>query len=350
MTEAANAPAGEGTTAAAPVEGATAETTAAAAAPVKTEATTAAPPPGDKGTRETIAAGGTEDKPAAAPADWPENWRDLMAESARPGDKKFRERLDRFNAPTEVTKSWLAAESKISAGETKKALPEGATADEVAAWKKEQGLPLEAKDYIEKMELPKGVVFGEAEKPLVNSFAEAALKNNWDQNTYNGAVKWWTEQQAQIQAAREAADDDFHQKSDDALRSEWGADYRKNVNAIGNILSTLPEEMHIRDGNRTEVGGVLLAARLPNGRLLGDHPVFVKWLANQARELNPTATLLPAGTGDPTGSIDTEIQNIEKLMKDRTSDYWRGPKSGEMQQRYRDLLDGRERMKSRSAA
>jgi hypothetical protein len=350
MTEATNAPAGEGTTTAAPekVEGAvTTETTAAAAAPATTEATTAAPPPGDKGTKATIASGVTEDKPVAAPADWPEDWR----EKAAGGDEAEMKRLSRFASPADMFKAYRALEAKLSSGQVKKeALPEGATAEEVAAWKKEQGLPLKADEYIEKMELPKGVVFGEAEKPLVNSFAEAALKNNWDQRTYNAALSWWSEEQVKIQAAREAADDEFHQKSDDALRAEWGNDYRKNVNAIGNILATLPDEMHIRDGNRTEVGGVLLAARLPNGRLLGDHPVFVKWLANQARELNPTATLLPAGTGDPTGSIDNEIQNIEKLMKDRTSEYWRGPKSGEMQQRYRDLLEGRERMSKRSAA
>lgn len=351
MTEAANAPAGEGTTAAAPVEGAATEAAAATAAPA-TEATTAAPPPGDKSHKGTIAAGATEDKPVAAPADWPEDWRDKIAEAIKPGDKKFRERLNRFNSPVDPAKSWVEAEAKISTGEAKKALPEGATAQEVEAWKKEQGLPLKADEYIEKMELPKGVVFGEAEKPLVNSFAEAALQNHWDPKTYNQALAWWTAEQGKIQAAREAADDEFHQKSDDALRAEWGGEYRKNVNAVGNILSSLPDEMHIKNekGEVVEVGGHLLAARLPNGRLLGDHPAILKWLAHQARILNPTATLLPAGTGDPTGSIETEIQSIEKLMKDRTSEYWKGPKSGPMQQRYRDLLEGRERMSKRSAA
>lgn len=335
---------GQDTTAATTTE------TAATAAPATTEATTAAPP-ADKGTekpaeRGTIAAGATEDKPVAVQADWPDDWR----EKAAGGDEAELKRLSRFASPADMFKAYRAMEAKLSSGQAKKeALPEGATADEIAAWKKEQGLPLKADEYIEKMELPKGMVFGEAEKPLVNSFAEAALQNNWDTKTYNQALAWWTAEQGRVQAAREAADDQFHQQSDDALRAEWGADYRKNVNAIGNILATLPDEMHIRDGNRTEVGGVLLAARLPNGRLLGDHPVFVKWLANQARELNPTATLLPAGTGDPTGAMETEIQSIEKLMRDKTSDYWRGPKSGPMQQRYRDLIEGREKIKGRAA-
>lgn len=345
MTEATNAQAGEGTTTAAPVEGAA---TAATAAPVTTEATTAAEKPAEK---VTIAAGGAAEKPVAAPADWPENWRDKMAEAIKPGDKKFRERLERFNAPTEIGKSWLAAETKIQSGETKKDLPEGATADEVTAWKKERGLPVEASEYLDKIELPKGVVLGAADKPIAESFAKAALSRNWDQRTFNEATAWYYEQQTQIQAARDAADDEFHQKSDDALRAEWGGDYRKNINAIGNILTTLPDDMHMPDERGNVIyGAKILEARTPDGRKLGDHPAFVKWLASHARELNPTATLLPAGTGDPSGSIDNEIQNIEKLMKDRTSDYWKGPKSAEMQQRYRDLLEGKERMNKRSAA
>ena len=321
-------------------------TTAAQGPAADTDATTSARNP----TTGTIAAGAEHDTASAsAAADWPSDWRDRFAQSIKPGDRKFRERLERFNAPTEIGKSWLAAESKISTGAAQNALPANASADEVAAWKAEQGLPLEAGDYIAAMELPKGIVFGEAETPLVESFAQAALNNNWEQGTYNQALAWWSEEQIKLSAAREAADDAFHRSSDDALRAEWGNDYRKNVNAIGNILATLPDEMHIRDGERTEVGGVLLAARLPNGRLLGDHPAFVKWLANHARELNPTATLLPAGAGDATGGIDNEIANIEKLMKDRASDYWRGPKSAQMQQRYRELLDGRARMKTRAA-
>lgn len=350
MTEAANAQTGEGTTAAAPETGAT---TTEATTTVPATGTSPPPAEGADKARTTIAGSrGAEDKSVAvAPADWPEDWRDKFAESIKPGDKKFRERLDRFTAPTEIGKSWLAAESKIGTGDAKKAPPlEGATADEIIAYKKEAGLPVEASEYIAKMELPKGVVFGEAEKPLVNSFAEAALANHWEPSTYNQALKWWTDEQVKQAAAREAADDQFHQSSDDTLRAEWGNDYRKNVNAIGNILATLPDEMHVRDGEKLEVGGQLLAARLPNGRLLGDHPAFVKWLAAHARELNPVATLLPAGSGDAKTTIDTEIGDIEKLMKDKSSDYWRGPKSTQIQQRYRDLLDGRERMTKGRAA
>lgn len=338
MNEATTAHTGTGTMTAA--QGPAAETTANPPARTPHTGTIA-------GGTAIATSGGGHDALASA-ADWPSDWRDRFAQSIKPGDRKFRERLERFNAPTDIGKSWLEAQAKISTGAGRAALPPGANAEEVAAWKVEQGLPLEAGDYIAGMELPKGVVFGEAETPLVESFAQAALNNNWDQGTYNQALSWWSEEQIKLSAAREAADDEFHNKSDEALRAEWGNDYRKNVNAIGNILATLPDEMHIRDGDRTEVGGVLLAARLPNGRLLGDHPAFVKWLANQARELNPTATLLPAGSGDAVG-VDTEIDRIEKLMKDRTSDYWRGPKSDQLQQRYRDLLDGRARRRTRAA-
>ena len=41
-----------------------------------------------------------------APADWPDNWRELMAGD----DEKVLKRLDRFQSPKNVAKSWLSAE------------------------------------------------------------------------------------------------------------------------------------------------------------------------------------------------------------------------------------------------
>jgi hypothetical protein len=74
MNEATTAQPGTGMTAAAQV----AAPDTAATAPAAT------PPTG------TIAGGG-HDRPAAA--DWPSDWRDRFAESIRPGDRRFRERL-----------------------------------------------------------------------------------------------------------------------------------------------------------------------------------------------------------------------------------------------------------------
>ena len=51
---------------------------------------------------------------------------------------------------------------------------------------------------------------------------------------------------------------------------------------------------------------------------------------------------MPTGSGNAGKSVQDEIASIEKLMGDRSSDYWRGPKAAEIQQRYRSLIDARD--------
>lgn len=321
-----------------------------AADPNKTASENAAPAAAEKPTENpTIAATAGEVEKPQVPADWPGDWRDRFAENIKPGDKKFRERLDRFASPLEIGKSWLAAETKISTGEVKKPFPDQGTDEEKAAWRKDAGLPEKAEQFVEKLELPKGVVLGDADKPIMEDFAKAAFDANLDQRAVNTAAKWYFDFIDRQNASRDAADDEFHQKSDDALRAEWGPDYRRHLNAVSNLLSTLPDEMHLKDSRGNLVpGGMLVDARLPNGRKLGDYPAVLKWLANQALELNPVASLIPAGAGD-ISSADTEIARIETLMRDKTSEYWRGPKAADTQQRYRELLAARDKLKNRAA-
>jgi hypothetical protein len=59
--------------------------------------------------------------------------------------------------------------------------------------------------------------------------------------------------------------------------------------------------------------------------------------------LNPAATLVPAGSGGTGRGAAERIRDIEKLMGDRSSDYWRGSKAEPMQQEYRDLVEARDR-------
>ena len=47
--------------------------------------------------------------------------------------------------------------------------------------------------------------------------------------------------------------------------------------------------------------------------------------------------------------MSDEIASIEKLMGDRSSDYWRGPKANDIQQRYRDLVEARDKTTGRAA-
>src|SRR5688572_23894721 len=121
----------------------------------------AAEPTADAGTLVGGAAA-AENAQAIAPADWPADWRQKLAGE----DKKTLERLGRMASPADLLKSYRALEQKISAGELKKGLPENATPEQVAEWRREQGLPEKPEGYLENLSLPDGVVLGEADKPM----------------------------------------------------------------------------------------------------------------------------------------------------------------------------------------
>jgi hypothetical protein len=311
------------------------------AAAVTTETTTTAAPASEATTETkaadgaTLLAGDVAEKAVTAPATWPEDWRTKLAGE----DQKALKQLERYGSPADLYKKTRELEAKFSSGDYKRDLPKDAKPEEVAAWRVERGIPDKPEGYLEKLALPDGMVLGEADKPIVASFAEAALDGNMDAGQLSKLVTQYYKMQDQIAQQRAAADQEYKRSAEDELRAEWGPDYRPNLNAVKNLLAGMPEG----------AADNLLGGRLADGTRIGDNPGVVKWLASMSRELNPAATLIPAGTGDVGKGVNDRIADIEKLMGDRSSDYWRGPKADAMQQEYRDLVDARDKMKSRAA-
>ncbi|NWG25369.1 MAG: hypothetical protein HXY30_13325 [Pseudorhodoplanes sp.] len=253
------------------------------------------------------------------------------------GDAKELARLQRFADEAAYHRSYRALEARLSSGEFRRALPENASAEELAAWRKDNGIPDKPEGYLEKLTLPDGLVLGEADKPVAESFARRALEKNWTPQQFNDAVGWYYENLEAQQAAQAEADAAFKQTSDDALRAEWqGADYRANLNAIQNLFAGWPKGLAEQ----------LLTARTADGHILGNMPDFVKQMAALARELNPAAALVPAGGADPGKSLSDEIASIEKTMREKPDEYWN---STTMQTRYRELLEAQEKMQARAA-
>ncbi len=150
-------------TTAAPVSGA--ETTAA---PASTPATTSAPaaPASDPPKTPTgTVLDGVSDTPVAAPVTWPENWRDEMAG----GDEKERKRLERFASPADVYKSNRELEKKLSTGKFKVDLPENPTEEQIAAYRKDMGIPEDGKYDTE---IGGGFVWSDDDKPALDFFAK----------------------------------------------------------------------------------------------------------------------------------------------------------------------------------
>ena len=246
-------------------------------------------------------AGAAGGEGAAAAGDWPSDWREKMAG----GDAKRLAELGRYSSPQAVDDARRAAAERIAKGELKPPKPgEGATPEQVAEWRKSQGIP----ESPDKYEMPKGLVVGDADKPFVEGF----LKTMHDQDATPGEVQralgWWQQHQEAQRTATLEADQTFKDQNVQALQKEMGADFKRNMTVVGQFLKEAPEG----------VSETLMGARGPDGRLLAANAKFIGWLTNMALEKTP------------------------KMMGDTTSDYWKKGETGaKLQERYRVLTNAK---------
>lgn len=267
--------------------------------------------------------------PAATPAQkaWGDTWRQELAGT----DDKAIKQLERFASPKALWDSYQAAYQKIRSGELKSALPENATPEQLTAFRQERGIPETPEGYLEK--LPNGLVIGENDKPIFDSFVKELHSVNADPKVAHAAVAWYNKFQEDQAAKVTEADAAQRAEAEDALRSEWGPDYRANVNHIKAFLGD-------------EIADKIANARDSEGRALLNDPSVVRFFAQKARELNPSHTIVPGTSGNDPQTIETEIDTIEKYMRTNSKEYYRDEK---MQEKLRHLYDARERNKSRAA-
>jgi hypothetical protein len=298
---------------------------------------------------ESLAAGAADGAPAAesAPAErstnagertpFPDAWRHDMAA----GDKAFLKTLDRFESPAALAKAYKELTSKLSAGELRavRAPAADATPEQVAGWRTAHGLPENAEGYVSGLSLGDGMLAGEANRPLLLSFAQAALAGNWSGEQYSQAVRWYFASQDRLLAERQRADGEFKHTAARELAREWGNDYDVNRATVAQFC-----DRHFAQNLKID----LLNARLPDGSLLSNHPGFNRAILAVARTVDPRGTQLPNASGAGVSSVESRIVEIEgKHMRaphgsDSWKSYWTGESGARMQQEYRGLLAARE--------
>jgi hypothetical protein len=265
---------------------------------------------------------------ADAPPAWPENWRDLMAN----GDEKFRKQLDRVSSPLDVAKNYRSLELKK--GEMFTKLKPDATPEEVTQFRKDNGIPETFDKY--DTNLPDGMVFGETDKPFLDKYlTEMHAKNASPEAVKAGLVAYHKiiEEQAVQYVQRDLTD---KTSFEDAMRSEWGTEYRANINMIGNFLNAAPEQ----------VKEAVLNGRDGQGRALMNQPDFVRWMNGLVREINPAAALVPSNAKDASVSVDEELGKIAEYRKANLKNgQWH--KNDTMRSRERQLLEAKEKMAAR---
>lgn len=297
----------------------------------KTDAAKTAADVGDK----TVLDGVTADdgKKVDAPADWPADWREKMAA----GDEKALALAKRYASPQNIFKAYLSANEKIRSGQIRQTLAEDASEAEIAAWRKDQGIPEKAEEYLK--DLPEGVIVGEDDKMMLGEFAEDMHGIHADPATVKHAIGAYYRIMEKERDTLNAAEGERRVAAEVALRAEWGNEFAGNRAAIKGLLDGAPEA--VRD--------TIHYARDAEGKGLFNNPDVLRWFLAIAREANPAATLVPAGGTSAVASVEARMAELNKLMSDKSSEYWHGPKSPGLKQEWRDLEDARLKLKARAA-
>lgn len=288
---------------------------------------TAAPVPSTEPAPQPSALNAPDKAAPAVVAEFPEDWRDKLAGD----DQKYRKQLERYASPQALAKAHKELQSKVSSGELLKAakLPENPTAEELTAWRKDNNVPEKPADYMN--DLPSGIIIGDEDKERVNSFIETMHGKNVAKDVVQAAIEW---NQNKIEAERQEVYDrnsDLQEQTEEALRAEWGPEFKRNINLVNGVIATLPEAA--RD--------VFAGAKALDGTALFNNPDIMRWMVDMARKVNPVGTVVAGATN--ISAVDSEIEQIEKVMKDNRSAY---NKDAKMQDRYMQLLEAKDRFNS----
>lgn len=264
-----------------------------------------------------------------APKDLPQNWRELLAGD----DKDALTALGRITDPKSLGKSFVEMRKQLSKAQ-KAELPKDATPEQVTEYRKANGIPEKADGYL--AGLPKDVTFSDEQKPMVGKFTESMLALNTPPQYVHAALAAYKQVEADTQENVRVANEQAAVVGREALIEEWGsnAEFKANIGAIENMKAGWPKE----------VREAFDQSRGPDGLNIWNRPDVVKAMAQLARDLNPASTVVPGYGAEQTKALGTEIETIEKTMRDTPDKYWGDVK---MQRRYGELLGAREALKAR---
>lgn len=286
-----------------------------------------APPANEpqKSASELVGGGEPSADPPQEPAD---DWREKLAGK----DERMLSRLRRFASLENFGKSYRELENKLHSATGPRSLPEGASEEEVAAYRKAVGVPEAPDGY--GIQLPEDAP--EHDKSVLNAVLDAAHKAHTPPGLLKPIVETFLKERAE--AAREFAEQGAREAAATrmALRSEWGGrDWDLNMRIIDRAL----------DHYTGDRGAELANVRLANGQPLATNELFARFIANVGRDVMP-AEVLEFGGGSGGKTIQEQIDEGLAVMNADPNKYW----SDEHQARMSKLFAAQEQLKERGRA
>tara|TARA_Y100001947_G_scaffold159256_1_gene175659 strand:+ start:1396 stop:2406 length:1011 start_codon:yes stop_codon:yes gene_type:complete len=267
----------------------------------------------------------------------PEDWRAQTAKAVAGEDAsdedvaKLQKQMERYGTYEDWARSTFDAKKKLGEKLTSAKLPDDASEEQVAEWRKANGVPEAADKY--ELNLGEGVVLQGDDKAVLDSLLPVAHDLNINNETMSQLGKRFFEARAQQVQARQEQDGLDSQEAQKQLRDVWKGDFAVNTNIFKAAISEMPEGLR----------ETIVNARLPGGKGLMNDPNFVNFMVAKQRQANPTAALVPSGDGNPAETIREEIKKLEGRMG--TPEWF---KDDAAQKRLRDLYEAQERLEQQN--
>lgn len=231
--------------------------------------------------------------------------------------------MQRYASPEAALGALVAAQNRIASGELAPVLGKAPTPEQLKEFREARGIPETADKY----DLGKDIKIEDSEKGLMSKLFEAAHGSNQTPEQVKSVVKAWRDIQAEAAQALQTKDEEGRDRIADELRTEWGPEFKRNVNLINGLL----------DGAGSQsLKNVILDARLPDGTKFGNSKEVMKLLVGLALVQNPTGVVVPGAGGDPSAGIREEIAKIQKVRSENRKAY---DKDSAMQTRERELIN-----------
>ncbi|MGH8678315.1 MAG: hypothetical protein ACREUQ_08205 [Burkholderiales bacterium] len=248
------------------------------------------------------------------------------------GDKKLAKRFERMDSPLDVVKSWRSLEQRLSTGELRATPPRDASDEGRTQWRRDIGVPETPDGYLD--HLPDGLVIGSADKQMLKDFLNNMHLAGASPALVAESIAWYYRNQEHVAASRAQSDLQFRAQTDAALRDDWGPEYRPNLTAVHAMLNQHAPQ---------HLTGRLFAARMADGRALGDDADVLRLLVALAREINPRGTVVPSAGGDALKSLDDQITAYEKRMHEDRAGWFADDGA---RAHYRQLIQARQKIKA----
>jgi hypothetical protein len=279
---------------------------------------------------------------------WPDDWKERMAEHASAGDKKAYDkelrRLQNFDTPFAVYGSYRGMENTWATKQFVKLPGKDGKPEEIAEFHKALGVPEKPEEYLATYKPANGAMLGDDDKPVAAEFAAALHKSGAPPAAVHAALDWYLGNMEKQAAQLDEMDDTFRREAEQALKNDLGHAYQRKTNSIAPLFKTAPGGADV--SNPKSLYARVMGGRTADGKIIGNDPDMVRWLISMSQEVNPGASIVEDGDGG-IQSIDTQISAIEQRMREDRRGY---NKDFAQQEKYRSLLEARNKIQSRQRA